>query len=461
MREPLSPADARILALESDVVRGHALKLLVLEPGPSLDLEAVRASVAERLGAFPRGRQVVVDDGEGPAWVDAAEVEVAHHVRRFAAGDPAGLRAVVGRLMSEPLDRSRPLWTIDLIGPLADGREAVAVRLHHALADGLTAVRFLEAVVFEPHDAPAHEVGIRDPAARPTRWSEWERMPLTVARELGHPGSHSPFDRPLTARRALAFVDVPLAEARAVGASRAAHATVNDVLLAVIAGALRRRLLHHGHTPRVNAQVPVSLHEKGEDAAASGNRDSFVDVGLHLHEPDDLRRLDLLSAQMRARKNGRDARALDELFHALASAGPLGTYVRGLADDPREFALAISNVPGPRVAVAVAGRRVGRTSTRRRSRAPATRCASRRSPTTAGWASASASTPPRCPTSTSSRTPRTTRGRRCAPGPSESVAVATRPGIRRSRVASRPRSMPGRHPFRCRDTARAGTGRAA
>ncbi|MDQ1082509.1 MULTISPECIES: wax ester/triacylglycerol synthase domain-containing protein [Microbacterium] len=359
MREALTPADARILALESDVVHGHALKLLVLEPGEALDLEAVRGSVAARLAAFPRGRQVVIDDGDGPAWVDVDDVDLAHHVRRHAAQDPVELRAVVGRLMSEPLDRSRPLWTVDLVGPLTDGREAVAVRLHHALADGLTAVRFLESVIFEPHDAPAHEVGVRDPAARPTRWSEWERMPMTLARELGHPGSRSPFDRPITARRALAFVDVPLSEARSVGASRPQHATVNDVLLAVIAGALRRRLLHHGHTPRMNAQVPVSLHEKGEDAAASGNRDSFVDVGLHLDEPDDLRRLDLLSAQMRVRKHAHDARSLDELFHALAAAGPVGTRVRSLADDPREFGLAISNVPGPRVPVAIAGRRVG------------------------------------------------------------------------------------------------------
>lgn len=359
MGEPLSAADARILALESDVVRGHALKLLVLEPGEALDLEAVRESVAARLSAFPRGLQVVVDDGDGPAWIEATDVDVAQHVRRHAADDPAALRAVVGRLMSEPLDRSRPLWSVDLVGPLADGREAVAVRLHHALADGLTAVRFLEAVIFEPHDAPAHEVGLRDPDARPTRWSEWERMPMTLARELAHPGSRSPFDRPISARRALAFVDVPLAEARAVGASRADHATINDVLLTVIAGALRRRLVHHGHVPRLNAQVPVSLHERGEDAAASGNRDSFVDVGLHLDEPDDLRRLDLLSAQTRARKHAHDARALDELFHALAAAGSAGALLRGLADDPREFALAISNVPGPRVAVSVAGRRVG------------------------------------------------------------------------------------------------------
>ena len=358
MGEPLSAADARILALESDVVRGHALKLLVLEPGEALDLETVRTNVAARLPAFPRGRHIVIDEDDGPAWIDGGEVDLAHHVRQRPAADPAALRATVGQLMSEPLDRGRPLWTIDLIGPLADGREALAIRLHHAVADGLTAVRFLESVVLEPHDAPAHEVGIRDPEARPSRWSEWERMPLTLAREFGHPGSPSPFDRPITAHRALAFVDVPLAEARAVGAARAEHATVNDVLLAVIAGALRRRLLHHGHVPHLNAQVPVSLHERGEDAVASGNRDSFVDVGLHLHEGDDLRRLDLISADTRARKHGHDARALDELFHALAAAGPVGAALRGLADDPREFALAVSNVPGPRVAVSVGGRRV-------------------------------------------------------------------------------------------------------
>lgn len=351
MGEPLSTDDARILALESDAVRGHALKLLILEPGTALDLDAVRAGVLSRLAAFPRARQRV-EGSSPPAWEDA-DLDIEAHVRRFPAADPAELRAVVGGLMSEPLDRSRPLWTVDLLGPLADGREAVAIRLHHAMADGITAVRFLEAVVFEPHDAPAHTVGIRDPDARPSRWREWERMPLTLARELGHPGDRSPFDRPLTARRALAFADVPLADAREVGASRPAHATVNDVLLAVVGGALRRVLEQRGHVPHLNAQVPVSLHEEGEDIATVGNRDSFVDVDLCLHEADDVRRLDLLSAQTRARKHAHDARTLDELFHA-----PLGTALRGIAAGPRAFALSVSNVPGPRVPVAVAGRRV-------------------------------------------------------------------------------------------------------
>ncbi|WP_396645645.1 wax ester/triacylglycerol synthase domain-containing protein [Microbacterium sp.] len=356
MGEPLSADDARILALESDEVRGHALKLLLLEPGEALDLEALRTGVLARLGGFPRARQRVAGTA-APTWEDA-DLDIAAHVRRFAAADPVELRAVVGRLMAEPLDRARPLWTIDLVGPLADGREALAVRLHHAMADGITAVRFLDAVVFEPHDAPVHEVGIRDPDARPSRWREWERMPRTLVRELGHPGSRSPFDRPITARRALAFADLPLGEAHVVGASRPDHATVNDVLLAVVGGAVRRVLERRGPLPHLNAQVPVSLHEAGEDAATAGNRDSFVDVDLCVHEGDDLRRLDLLSAQTRARKRDRDARSLDELFHALAAAGPVGAAVRGFADGPRAFALSVSNVPGPRVAVAVSGRRV-------------------------------------------------------------------------------------------------------
>lgn len=353
MGEPLSTDDARILALESDVVRGHALKLLLLEPGAALDLDAVRAGIVARVDAFPRARQRVVGTAS-PTW-EHADLDIAAHVRRFAAADPTELRGVVATLMSQPLDRARPLWTVDLIGPLADGREALAIRLHHAMADGITAVRFLDAVVFEPHDAPVHDVGIRDPDARPSRWREWERMPLTLARELGHPGGRSPFDRPLTARRALAFADVPLAEAHAVGASRPAHATVNDVLLAVVGGAIRRVLEHRGHVPHLNAQVPVSLHEAGEDAAATGNRDSFVDIDLGLHEVDDVQRLDFLSAQTRERKRDRDARSLDDLFRA---AGPLGAALRGVADGPREFALSVSNVPGPRVPVAVAGRRV-------------------------------------------------------------------------------------------------------
>jgi diacylglycerol O-acyltransferase / wax synthase len=352
---PLSPADARILALESESVLGHTLKLLVLEPGEPLDLETVRAKVSARLGAFPRAGDRVEDTAGGPVWVAATAVDPAAHVRQHPATTPADLRAIVDTLMSERLDRTRPLWTIDLIGPLADGREAVAVRLHHAMADGTGAVRFLDTVLLEPHDPPLHAA--RTPSPRPSRWRVWERMPAAVLRELGRPGSRSPFDRPITSARALAFADLSLDDIRRIGASRSTHATVNDVLLAVVAGGMRRWLGTAHAVPRVRAQVPVSLHVAGE-AADAGNRDSFLDIDLLLHEADDGRRLDAISAQTRVRKQDQDAVLLDDLFRALAHAGSLGSLVRRLADDPREFGVAISNVPGPRVPVSLEGRRV-------------------------------------------------------------------------------------------------------
>src|SRR3546814_10544723 len=138
---PLSADDGRILALESDAVLGHTLKLLILEPGATLDVAVVRERVHDRLAAFPRALDRVEDVAIGPAWVPVADIDMAAHVRQRPADSPADLRRVVGELMSERLDRARPMWAIDLVGPLADGRQAVAVRLPHALADGLSGVR--------------------------------------------------------------------------------------------------------------------------------------------------------------------------------------------------------------------------------------------------------------------------------------------------------------------------------
>lgn len=361
---PLSADDARILALESDSVLGHTVKLLVLEPGTALDIAVVRERVHDRLAAFPRSLERVEHVAVGPAWVPVAAIDMAAHVRERPADSPADVRRVVGELMSERLDRERPLWAIDLVGPLADGRQAVAVRLHHAMADGLSGVRFLDTVLFDPHDTPMPPVGTRAAGLHPPRWVEWERMPAALVREFGKPGSRSPWDRPITGRRALAFADMPLDGMRSIGASRPAHATVNDVLLAVVAGGIRRWLGVHADAavpvPRVRAQIPVSMHTTGEGVAGVGNHDSFLNVDLLLHEHDDVRRLDGISAQTRTRKDEYDATLMDDLFHVLGRAGTVGALMRQLAESPREFGLAVSNVPGPRTAVAMGGRRVER-----------------------------------------------------------------------------------------------------
>jgi WS/DGAT/MGAT family acyltransferase len=358
----LSADDAHILGVESAAVTGHTLKLVVLEPGAGpLDIEALQTAVAMRLPSQPRARQRVDTSGSAPRWAATPDFDIRDHVRRRTTQhcvSQADLFRAVSELMSEHLDRTRPLWTFDVIGPLADGREAIAARIHHAMCDGIAAVRFLHAALWDPHPEPQARAqpGLRGPTGHGPL-TEALRMPAAVFRELGHRGARSPFDRPITGSRELAFTVAPLAGLKAIGASRPAHATVNDVLLAIVAGGLRDWLGHTG-SEHLRAQVPVSLHHRDEAAADLGNRDSFINVDLPLDEADPLVRLDRINAETSERKQLGDAEELYDLFHALGRMKHVGDAVKRFAGSAREFSVSISNVPGPAVAVGVEGRRV-------------------------------------------------------------------------------------------------------
>ena len=366
LSQDLCEDDARILDIESTEIFGHTLKLIILQPAEeSLNIDALRSAVAQRLPTQPRAMQRVDTSGPHPRWVAATDFDITDHVRRRANAECVSredMWRVVSGLMSEHLDRSRPLWTFDVIGPLADGREAIAARIHHAMCDGIAAVRLLDAVLWDAHpDPPAHsgaQPGVRA-APRRGRLTTALRMPGAVARELGHRGSGSPFDLPITGARELAFSVAPLAELKAIGRSRPSHATVNDVLLTVVAGGLREWLGSRGVTTRrLRAQIPVSLHHRDEKAGALGNRDSFLNVDLPLGVDDPLAGLDTISAETRTRKSHDDAQELYDLFHALGRVQRFGSAARRFAGTAREFSVAISNVPGPSAAIGVAGRRV-------------------------------------------------------------------------------------------------------
>ena len=152
--------------------------------------------------------------------------------------------------------------------------------------------------------------------------------------------------------------------------------TVNDVLLAGVAGGLRRWLAAAGkRLPRLRAQIPVSLHHRDEARSELGNRDSFLNVDLPVSEPDPLTRLELINAETTERKRLGDAEELYDLFHALSRFRHLERAAEHLAGGPREFSLSISNVPGP--AVPPQRRRAG-------SRAPLLGRRARRSPRAQG-----------------------------------------------------------------------------
>jgi WS/DGAT/MGAT family acyltransferase len=189
------------------------------------------------------------------------------------------------------------------------------------------------------------------------------RLPAALRRELGGRADRSPLDRPIGAGRELALAAAPLAELRRIGHSRPSPATVNDVLLAAVAGALRRWLGESERLPALRAQVPVSLHHRDPEPGELGNRDSFLNVDLPLDEPDPLARLDRISAETGERKRLGDADELYDLFHALGRLHHLGPLIERLAGGPREFSLSISNVPGPSGPISVAGRAVERLGT--------------------------------------------------------------------------------------------------
>ncbi|MEJ2889904.1 wax ester/triacylglycerol synthase domain-containing protein [Actinomycetospora aeridis] len=350
---PLSTEDRAILDLECATVVGHVLHGAILD-GPPVTAAEVRARIAARLPVAPELRYRLTELPEGPAWTPAADLDLAQHVVDGPEGPdgPYGhdaLCALVAARFAQHLDRSRPLWSMD-VAPLADGGTALLWRVHHALADGATMTRLSHTVLYDdepPAPAPA------------TVHADHERrrahLAGVIAREFTVGRAHSPFDGEISTRRGVAFVDTDLAALHAV--ARAAGATVNDAFLAVLAGALRRWVDHHaGTVTDLRVRVPVSLPR--EDPSA-GNRDSAFDLPLPLHVTDPLERLRAVHALTTARKDARDAALLDDLLHRVAAVSPpLRRVCDRLRATARAFTVSVSNVPGPRTPVAVLGRRV-------------------------------------------------------------------------------------------------------
>ena len=401
--ERLSPDDTRILRLESDVIAGHTLKVVIVDAPdhgdpPTLDL--VRGRVQARLGGHRRARQRLASTPFGiatPAWVDDTSFDIRRHVRLASepVSDRAELIGFAGKVMAERLDHSRPLWCIDFVGPLDDGRAALVIRIHHCMADGVTALRMLSQLLWddghgrdpgppstwqvdpEPGTARLLATGVgsrvRDlggavsdgarAAVSPRRWSETGRglaaLPGTLRRELWPLGAETAFDRHIGGDRGLAFTSCGLDELKRIEHAAGEGVTVNDVVLAIVAGAIRRWLsTHEEPIEAMRVQIPVSMHHRDEDDDSLGNRDSFLFCDLPISEPDPRARLAAINVQTKSRKQHHDPDELYSFFHSLSHIRPLYSVASGLASGPREFALSVSNVPGPRQPVSLLGTRV-------------------------------------------------------------------------------------------------------
>ncbi len=364
----LGPEDIAILRLESSTVAGHTLKVAILDPPegrPRPDAEALRARVAERIGRAPRlRRKLQLREGRqgGAVWVNDPKFDVRQHVRPLAVARPVShdeLRHIVARVMEERLERSRPLWTLDVIDPLADGGLGLVWKIHHSMADGATALRLAEEVLWDrpvgagdrgrrverAEDAPPSPLaGARAAlsARRPAR------LPPTLRREVLRTRHPSPFDGVIGASRIVALTTLPLGRLARAAKALVPGATVNDVVLVLLAGGVRRWWQGDRDACRaVPVKVPVSLHRQAESAEVA-NRDSFFVVHLPLDQPDPVECLRRIRADTALRLRAGDPAVLDTLLRDLGYlAPPLRRLAERLVAHPRAFALNVSNVAGP------------------------------------------------------------------------------------------------------------------
>jgi diacylglycerol O-acyltransferase len=351
-------------------------------------IETAREEIGRRLHLVPRFRQLLYRPRFGlgwALWVDAVAIDLADHVREFAlpaGADEAQLLAACEELRHRPLDRSRPLWEMWFLPGLPNGRVGLFMKVHHTIADGVAGIAALGAFVDPVPDPPRSSVPPWSPAAMPTAGAllvdNLRRRRLELGRvvaKLVHPLATARL-----ARRGWPAVREAFVEARAPRTSlsrrvgwhrrfalvrsdlelvkRVAHAhdaTVNDVLMALLAGGLRALLLGRGERADglvLRAAVPVSLHQE-QPGQAQGNQDGMMVVPLPIGEPDDASRLRLIAAETTRRKRKYRPQG-GTLFHSVVAQR---AFLR-LAPYQRLTNTYAANVPGPPVPLYFAGARL-------------------------------------------------------------------------------------------------------
>lgn len=345
----------------------------------------IRRMVDAMLRRYPRFRERIRDAAPpaGPSWERDAGFRLANHVsERALPSDEAALQAFVGEVATTPLDAARPPWRLHVVSRGEAGCTLV-VKLHHCLADGFALVTLLLSLAGERTargaKRPARRIGparpllerpiaaiaeaLKDPLRLRGLAGEATALARSVARmALLPPDPVTRLSRtPIGERRAAWTRGVPLAEIRA--AARAAGATVNDVLLAALAGALRGHLAAGGAPVdafSLRALVPVNLRPVNADGSAQGGPGNvfglvFVDLPVNLPEP--RARLEEVKVRSARAKRSPDAAVALAILGALG-LGPAGVERLGTDFFARKASLVVTNVPGPRTPLTLAGNRV-------------------------------------------------------------------------------------------------------
>jgi diacylglycerol O-acyltransferase len=401
----LSPLDASFLDLEDEVSHMHIGSVAIFA-GPPPSHEDVVAMIAGKLHQVPRYRQIIrrVPGNLGrPVWIDDPHFNIDYHVRRTALPSPGGeaeLRRLVGRLMSQQLDRAKPLWELWFVEGLEEGTWAMVAKSHHCLVDGVSGVELLAILMDVSPEYSKASPAEWQPAASPTGLGLLAETASAIAR--------SPLEQLRTARAAARVPEQALAGARHIAQGffslagalqptpksslngpigphrRWAWAstnvedvktvrhqiggTFNDVVLAAITAGFRALLESRGEPVDrvVRTMVPVSVRGRDDTGLAVGDRTfnnkvsaMFAELPVNVRDP--VARLQVISAQMEGLKESREALAGQVLTSMAGFAPPmlLALGLRVATNVPqRALNTVTTNVPGPQFPLYVRGRKM-------------------------------------------------------------------------------------------------------
>jgi len=401
----LSAADAAFLYLERKEIPLAIASVSVFD-GP-IPFDKFVASIASKLHLVPRYRQIVVMPPWNlglPTWEDDPHFNIRQHIFRVRLDRPGGeaeLEALAGRILSQLLDRSKPLWDIHVVDGLKGGRGALIWRLHHALADGISGTRVME-VMLDPtpegsralrrarHRAPLPHSSDHS-LADGTSSGALSTLKSLIAVEEGLLGfaqvllsdemrnglkgllsllpefaasvERLPFNKPCSGDRKFCWAEFDFADVQAIRAT--SGGTVNDVVLTVLTRALARYVKLHGQTV-VNRFVrivcPVSLR-KGDQHGDLGNQISFLPVALPMDIRSPVQMLQAITTRTKRMKRGGAAYlvALAAGCIAAAPAALQALFWRGLTEVTLPvplFNMICTDVPGPAVPLYAVGRRM-------------------------------------------------------------------------------------------------------
>jgi WS/DGAT/MGAT family acyltransferase len=377
----LSALDASFLAVETPTAHMHVGWAATLSAPAQRRLPSfaqLRDHIERRLARAPRYRQKLAHVPLGvhaPEWVDDPAFSVDRHVYRA----PGPLDDLADEVMSMPLRRDRPLWEMWICEDLERQQIGLVGKAHHCMVDGIAAVE-LACLLLDPtpeptpcssddwHAAPEPSAerllarGVRDlvgeqlgllrgPMRVLTSPAHTARQAVAGALQATRALSHSACAAPasvlnteLSPRRHLVRTQHPLEDLKAV--KRTYGTTVNDVMLAAVAGAMRAYLIREGEQPvALKAMVPVNVRSSGD---VLGNHISFVFANLPCDEPDPLIRLRRVHDTMSQRKRDGEPEGADLALKAAALTLPAVQHTLSrLIASPRTFNLVVSNIPGP------------------------------------------------------------------------------------------------------------------